>query len=598
MPMYSAASIEQVTSSSDIVDVIGSYLPLKQAGGVFKALCPFHQEKTPSFNVNPARQRYHCFGCGADGDVIKFVREYENMDFVGAVRRLADRAGVALVEENASPEDRGAGQLKRRLLALHADAAAWFHKNLMRSQAAQSARDYLKGRELSAEVAASWQLGYAPWEGLAGWAAGQGYTPEELVAGGLLKYGEDESRPPYDSFRNRLMFPICNEMGEVVGFSGRILIADERAPKYVNSPETPIFTKGRILFGLHRAKKAMTQAGYAIVCEGQIDLITAFEAGVQNVVAPQGTAFTDRQAQILKRQVDQAVLCFDSDGAGQKAAERSFPALLQCNLTVRVATMPPGEDPDSLIRKGGAAAFRERIERAQDFFDFQMERLGKQYDLRTPRGKAQFAARMAESVALLTDGVLREATVERVSALLGLSPEVFRPLLKKAGSRMARAVPDLRAGGQIEEAAPAFEKPPTNIAHLIRLAVEHPEARRWLQQQPWRESLPHLAGAELLGKTLEAEFDPEDPAAVNVFLATLEPAEEAYVSARLMERPFPQPMALVRGCWAGVESSHLRERLASLQSRMRLPGISPTETTQIQKEVLDLQGRLHDIARP
>lgn len=596
--MFSPSSIEQVTSASDIVDVIGSYLPLKQAGAVFKALCPFHQEKTPSFNVNPARQRYHCFGCGADGDVIKFVREYESLDFVGAVRRLADRAGVTLVEENTSPEERGAGQLKRRLLALHADAAAWFHKNLMRSPAALAARDYLKGRGLSAEVAASWQLGYAPWEGFADWATEQGYTTEELLAGGLLKTGEDISRPPYDSFRNRLMFPVCNEMGEVVGFSGRILIADERAPKYVNSPETPIFTKGRILFGLHRAKKAMIHAGYAIVCEGQIDLITAFEAGVQNVVAPQGTAFTDRQAQILKRQVDQVVLCFDSDGAGQKAAERSFPALLQCNLTVRVATMPPGEDPDSLIRKGGPEAFRERIEGAQDFFDFQMERLGREFDLGTPRGKSQFATRIAESVALLTDGVLREATVEKVSALLGMSPDVFRPLLKKAGPRAARAMPDLRAGGQIEEAPPTFEKPPTNIAHLIRLAVEHPEARAWLRQQPWRESLPHAAGAELLARTLEAEFDPEDPASVNLFLATLEPPEEAFVSGLLMQRPFPQPMALVRGCWAGLESSHLRERLASMQSRMRLPGISPIETTQIQKEVLDLQSRLNDIARP
>lgn len=597
MPIFSAASIEQVTSSSDIVDVVGSYLPLKQAGAVFKALCPFHQEKTPSFQVNPARQRYHCFGCGADGDVIKFVREYENLDFVGAVRRLADRAGVALVEENGSPEDRGAGQLKRRLLALHADAAAWYHRNLMRSPAALPARDYLKERGISAEVAASWQLGYAPDERNATtlWGAEQGYSVEEMLAGGLLK--TSETQRTYDGFRHRLMFPISNEQGEVVGFSGRVLGADAQTAKYLNSPETPIFTKGRILFGLHRAKKAMIQAGYAIVCEGQLDLITAFEAGVQNVVAPQGTAFTDRQAQILKRQVDQVVLCFDSDGAGQKAAERSFPALLQCNLTVRVATMPPGEDPDSLIRQGGAEAFRERIERAQDFFDFQMERLGRQYDLGTPRGKAQFATRIAESVALLTDGVLREATVEKVSALLGMSPDVFRPLLKKAGPRNPRAGVDLRAG-PIEEPPPTFERPPTNIAHLIRLAVEHPEARRWLRQQPWRESLPHAAGAELLARTLEAELDPDHPATVNAFLATLEPPEEAFVAGLLRERPFPQPMALVRGCWSGLESSHLREHLASLQGRMRVPGISPIETTQIQKEVLDLQRRLNDIAQP
>lgn len=594
--MFSAAAIEQVASANDIVEVIGSYLPLKNAGGVFKALCPFHQEKTPSFNVNPARQRYHCFGCGADGDVIKFVREYESLDFVGAVRRLADRAGVALVEENVSAEERGAGRFKRRLLALHADAAAWYHRNLMRLPAAQPAREYLKGRGINEAVAASWQLGYSPdaWDGFFDWGTEQGYTAEEMLAGGLLKPGESHA---YDAFRHRLMFPIANEMGEVVGFSGRVLGPDEQTAKYMNSPETPIFTKGKILFGLHRAKKAMTQAGYVIVCEGQLDLITAFEAGVQNVVAPQGTAFTDRQAQILKRQVDQVVLCFDSDGAGQKAVERSFPALLECNLTVRVATMPPGEDPDSLIRKGGAEAFRERIAQAQDFFDFQMERLGAQFDLGTPRGKAQFAQRIAETVALLTDGVLREATVEKVSARLGMSPDVFRPLLKKTRPRAARPAADLRAGDQAEEAAPRFERPPTLIAHLIRLAVGHPEARRWLLEQPWRENLPHAAGAELLARTLAAEFDPEDPAAVNGFLASLEPGEESFVAGLLLEKPFPKPMELARGYWSGLETSRLRERLAGLQSRMRLPGLTSTETTQMQKEVLDLQGRLTDITR-
>lgn len=602
--MFSPDAIEQVTAANDIVEVIGAYVPLKRAGSRYRALCPFHTEKTPSFNVDPRRQRYHCFGCGAGGSVIGFVMAYESLDFPAAVRRLAERAGVVLVEESRPEEDRGAGALKRRLLALHAEAAAWFHRNLMRSPAAQPARDYLKGRGLTAEVAARWQLGFAPdaWDALSAWGAEQGYTAEELLAGGLLKTRDDpedarENQRAYDRFRNRLMFPIANEMGETIGFSGRVLGADDRGAKYLNSPETPIFTKGKVLFGLHRAKRAMTDAGFAIVCEGQIDLITAYEAGVQNVIAPQGTAFTGRQAQILKRQVDQVVLCFDSDGAGQQAAERSFPALLECNLTVRVATMPPGEDPDSLIRKGGAEAFRERIGQAQDFFDFQIERLSGQFDLGTPRGKSQFARRLAESVALLTDGVLREATVEKVSARLGLSPEVFRPLLK-AQPRLARPQPDLRAAGPKEEPAPAFEKPPAHIAHLIRLAIEHPEARRWLLQQPWRESLPHAAGAELLARTLEAAFDPEDTTSVNAFLATLEPAEESFVSGLLMERPFPQPMALVRGGWAGLESSHLRERLASLQSRMRVPGVSPMETTQIQKEVLDLQGRLHDIARP
>ena len=220
------------------------------------------------------------------------------------------------------------------------------------------------------------------------------------------------------------MFPITNELGEVIAFSGRMLTSMIRkAPKYVNSPETPLFTKGKVLFGLHKAKRALLEAKFAIVCEGQIDLITAFEAGVQNVTAPQGTAFTDQQARLLKRQVEEVVLCFDSDAAGQKAAESSLPALLEANVSVRVATMPPGEDPDSLIRTQGAEAFKERIAAAKDFFDFQIDRLSAVFDLNTPRGKAQFSRRMAESVALLTDNVLREAVVGKVSARLGMAAD-------------------------------------------------------------------------------------------------------------------------------------------------------------------------------
>ncbi len=398
------------------------------------------------------------------------------------------------------------------------------------------------------------------------------------------------------------MFPICNESGEVIGFSGRVLKSDTKAPKYVNSPETPIFTKGKVLFGLHLSKRPILDETFAIVCEGQIDLITAYEAGIRNVVAPQGTAFTIKQAQLLKRQADEVVLCFDADNAGQQAAERSLPALLEANITVRVATMPPGEDPDSLIRNHGVGAFAERIGMAQDFFDFQMERLRKMFDADTPKGKTQFARRMAESVALVTDNLLRETVVGKISAQLGVSAQAFTALLKPArpARRDADLPPDLTGASKTTTGAeepPAFEKPPLAVAHLIRLALENPEAREWVLAQPWRETLPKLHGAELLSAVLETDLDPADTPAVNAYLASRPSDEEAFLADLLDDKPFAQPMLVARHSWVGLEKSLLTDRLNVLINRMRAPGLTAEDATLLQKEILDLQSRLNDIAR-
>ncbi len=614
IPMIPQETLEQVAAANDIVDVIGSYVPLKRAGANFMALCPFHREKSPSFNVSPSRQSFKCFGCGAGGGVFKFITLFENIEFPAAVRRLAERAGIPIIEEQwGRPEDRGVGELRRRLLALHAEAAEWFHRHLMKSPAAQIARDYLKSRGLTPEVAARWKIGYAPeaWENCLNWAAERGYNREVAVQGGLAKWSnDDEDTPPLrraarDRFRHRLMFPISNDLGEVIAFSGRVLVADKKAPKYVNSPETPIFTKGKVLFGLNKAKRAMLEAKFAIVCEGQIDMITAFEAGVHNVTASQGTAFTHQQAVLLKRQAEEVVLCFDADSAGQKAAEGSLAALLEANVSVRVATMPPGEDPDSLIRTQGAEAFKAQIAAAKDFFDFQIDRLSTVFDLNTPRGKTQFSKRMADSVALLTDNVLREAVVGKVSARLGMAANDFRALLRKPrpGENARRSAVDLLAGATPEtndageESAVAFEKPPVSLTNLLKLALEHAEARQWLHDQAWEELLPRVAGGELLSTILAVELDVNDPSATAAFLATLPPAEETFLSGLLMDKSFPQPLLVLRDSWRGLERALLLERLAALESRMRLPDVASEEITRLQKEVLDLQLRLKDIAR-
>ena len=400
------------------------------------------------------------------------------------------------------------------------------------------------------------------------------------------------------------MFPITNDLGEVIAFSGRILVDDKKSPKYVNSPETPIFTKGKILFGLHRAKRAMLEAKFAIICEGQIDVITVFEAGVQNVTASQGTAFTHQQAVLLKRQADDVVLCFDADAAGQKAVESSLPALLEANFNVRVATMPVGEDPDSLIRTQGADAFRKRIEAAQDFFDFQIERLGAVFDLKTPRGKTQFSHRMAESVALLTDNVLREAVVGKVSARLGMAAADFRALLKKRPSGGARRpAVDLLASAtaedaDAEEAGDGFEKPSVAVANLLKLALENEEARGWLLEQAWEELLPKISGGEFLMKALAATLNVRTLSSVAAFLATLPPVEEAFLTGLLMERPAALPMRVARESWRDLESRLINERLISIQGLQNDSGLSAEENVRLLKEVLDLTLRLKDIARP
>jgi len=334
-------NIEQVAAANDIVEVIGAYFPLKRAGANFKALCPFHQEKTPSFHVSPQRQTFHCFGCGAGGSVFRFVMEYEHVDFPSAVRKLAARVGIPVIEECGGGDEDRQHEARRTLLKLHAEAAEWFHENLLKKEFAEPARAYLKQRGVDRQVAKNWQLGFAPeaWDAFLKWARER-----------------DEDRPEsevYDRFRGRIMFPICNDVGEVIAFSGRLLQSDVEAAKYLNSPETPLFRKGNVLFGLHKTKRGLIEGKCAIVCEGQLDLISLFEAGITNVVAPQGTAFTESQARLLKRFVDEVVLCFDADEAGNKAAERSLDALLQNDLIIRVAEMPPGEDPDSIVRREG-----------------------------------------------------------------------------------------------------------------------------------------------------------------------------------------------------------------------------------------------------
>src|SRR5438874_1004151 len=525
-------TIEQIAAANDVVEVIGAYFPLTRAGANFKALCPFHQEKTPSFIVSPSRQTFHCFGCGAGGSVFRFVMDYEHIDFPSSVRKLAARAGITVVEKfragGAGDEERQR-ELRQRLLKLHAEAAQWFHENLVKREVGQTARKYLGTRGITVEIAKRWQLGYATdeWDAFGSWARGRGFDVRDLIASGLVKTKDDsessmdqatsgaKTQRSYDRFRGRIMFPICNDVGEVIAFSGRLLEDEQGAAKYLNSPETGLFRKGSVLFGLDKTKRALIEANCAVVCEGQLDLISLFESGITNVVAPQGTAFTESQARILKRFVNEVVLCFDADRAGQKAAERSLDALLQNDLIVRMAKMPVGEDPDSLVRREGKEAFERRIAGARDFFDYWIERETANIDLASFGAKIQLARRLAETISRVRDPLMRGEVISKVSARLGVPAQDFQALVsRQRGTEpfLARDHPPERDATGVMAPAPRHD-----ISMLCVLALRDETARDFLRQQNWREILANVPDGEPLVRILESDLRPGDAASLNAF---------------------------------------------------------------------------------
>ena len=585
-------TIEQIAAANDIVEVIGSYFPLKRAGANFRALCPFHQEKTPSFMVSPSRQTFHCFGCGAGGSVFRFVMEYEHVDFPSAVHKLGVRAGITIVETRAAAGEDRQYETRRKLLKLHSEAAEWFHQNLTKSEVGESSRRYLKRRGITGEIAKEWQLGYAPdeWDAFGKWARAQGYEQRDLLASGLLKTRDENDvhghQNAYDRFRGRVMFPICNDVGEVSAFSGRLLTDEEGAAKYLNSPETPLFRKGNILFGLHKCKRALIEMNCAIVCEGQLDLISLFEAGIRNVVAPQGTAFTENQARILKRFVHEVVLCFDSDAAGAKAAERSLDALLQNDFIIRVIELPPDEDPDSLIRREGKEAFEKRIAGARDFFDYLIERETANVDLTSLGAKMEVARTLAETVSHVHNPMMRGEIISKISARLAVSVSEFAASVPK----QIRKAPSGIATERLERVVP-----PNDIALLCILALRSEEANQFLRSQNWREVLSQLPSTYFLQRILESNVRPNDAASLSAFLASLEPEEEDIISGWLHLKTPPNSVAIP---WLRLRQAAVRRQLEVAKDRIKLAQLTVGEVTILQKQILDLQEQLHDFSRP
>ncbi|MBN2683817.1 MAG: DNA primase [Pontiellaceae bacterium] len=471
--MISKESIEEIRSRCDIVEVVGAYLPqLRRRGSTYKCNCPFHQEKTPSFTVNDARQIFHCFGCGAGGDVFRFVMEYEKVDFVTAVSLLAERVGVELAYEGGGAPEKGGN--KDVLFKLHSDATLFYHRMLLDSPDAAEARRYLEERDLPPDVVKEFQIGYAPndWDGLLKRALKKGYAAEQLEAAGLVVPSERAGKTSYyDRFRNRIMFPICDHMGRVIGFSGRIMNKAEKSAKYVNSPETLLFKKNRVLFAFDKARKAIVDARQAIVVEGQIDAIRCHQAGLSNVVASQGTALTENHARLIKRYADEVVLVLDADAAGIKAALASSEIFMAAELAVRVVTLPQGEDPDSLIRKEGAEALTSRVVEAPSALDFLIDASEKQEDVETEAGRMRVVQSVLNFIGQCNSAARRDPMIYHAADRLHISPQALTQDLmraKRSPQRPVRAAPS--------ESAPVIKPQktyPRQETALLELLVHH-----------------------------------------------------------------------------------------------------------------------------
>lgn len=433
---YSDEVIEEVRSKNDIVDVISGYVRLQKKGSSYFGLCPFHNEKSPSFSVSRQKQMYYCFGCGAGGNVFTFLMEYENYSFVEALKFLADRAGVDLPEQEYSKEARERADAKAVLLEINKLAAQYYYVQLKNSQGAQ-ALSYLKNRELSDDTIKAFGLGYSNKysDDLYKYLRSKGYQTDMIAKAGLISM--DERQGAYDKFWNRVMFPIMDVNNRVIGFGGRVM--GDAKPKYLNSPETMIFDKSRNLYGLNRARSS--KKPYFLLCEGYMDVISLHQAGFTNAVASLGTALTPGHASLIKRYVQEVYLTYDSDEAGTKAALRAVPILRDVGITAKIIRMEPYKDPDEFIKNLGAEKFEERIHKARNGFMFGLEVLERNYDMTSPEGKTDFMKEVAKRLTEFDEEIERNNYIEAVAAAYHVGFENLRKLVSKMAVQTGLAKP-------------------------------------------------------------------------------------------------------------------------------------------------------------
>lgn len=572
--MIPQSFVQDLLNRLDIVDVVDRYVPLKKAGANYVACCPFHSEKSPSFSVSPTKQFYHCFGCGAHGSAIGFVMEHQGLGFVEAVEELARSAGLTVPKEESVHYERKAEGGFEALSEAMQHATHYYREELKRSEVAIA---YLKKRGLSGEIAARFGIGYAPggWQNLA--TAFPDYQAKVLVQVGLVIEGEGKR---YDRFRDRIMFPIINQKGAVIGFGGRVLETGE--PKYLNSPETPLFEKGRELYGLFQARQAIRAAGKVIVVEGYMDVVALAQHGVEYAVATLGTATTPVHVQKLLRQTDNVVFCFDGDTAGRKAAWRALEnslALVGDEKSIKFLFLPQGEDPDSYIRKEGKAAFEALLDSALPMSEFLLRELAAGVDMQTMEGRAHFlklAQPLAQQVAA---PALRIMLQQRLSELAGVSRNELEGLIPVKSTVKPAAAPRPRPS----------RKPPSLARKLLQLLLVQPELGAGFDMSLLGEGSEELKTlSALLGLVAGSHSQPTTTVAVlERFRGTPHEALLSEVSGEILQWDEEFEVAEeFAGALEQLKKSGRQRRIESLLALSSVQGLSPEEKQELQRLLL------------
>ena len=563
---------DRVKQQADIVRVVGEYVRLKKSGQNLTGLCPFHSEKTPSFAVHPVKQIYHCFGCGVGGDVFKFVMEMEKITFPDAVRAVAEKCGIAVPRaRERTPEERKENQQRTSLVEMHREAAAFFAQQLGGTPEGKAVRAYLLDRGLDSEAIARFGIGFAPSGGEGLLRAMKQKYPEKVVEASDL-FSRDQSGRLYDRFRRRVMFPIANESGKIVAFGGRALGDD--LPKYLNSPETPIYSKSNILYHLDRAKEALRQSDFAVLVEGYMDAIAVALAGVSNVVASCGTSLTESQVKLLNRFTRRIVVNYDPDTAGQAATERSLSTLLEQGAEVRVLALPGGKDPDSFIRAEGAAAYTKLLNEAPPYVDYLIARARKM-DLTSAEGKLRAVNFLMPYVQRIPDRILRSEWATRIAQQLRIEEPVLRESMRRAASERRSEVksrPELvgRAGKPAER-------------RLVQMLIEAEEFRLQLAQQIRAEDLHRGLETERILAALVGACESGEKPDIASIAAGLENRDNNLLNEIAFEAASAPTWEEAESCLAVLRRRRAEEELAAVQRQIETQAAAAGSSSELRR---------------
>jgi DNA primase len=559
---------EEIRNRCDIVEVIGSYLPLKQRGKGYYALCPFHAEKTPSFVVNPGKQIFHCFGCGEGGDLFSFVAKYQNLSFYETLKVLADRCGVQMPSGQNTAQELSRLKEQEQLYRIN-ELAAEFYTQALNDASGNFAREYLTRRKVSTIYKDKFSLGYAPpaWDQVLKYMVGQGFTPQQLLRVGLV-VSRSKGGGYYDRFRQRLMFPIFNTQGKVCGFGGRALEA-EQTPKYLNSPDTPIYHKGQGFYGLNWAREEIGKKGQAVIVEGYFDLIMAHQCGFLNVVATLGTAITEVQVRQLKQWAKEVIIFFDSDSAGISAAMRSWTIFLESGLRVRVATLGSEGDPDSYLRTKGADAWAECIKNATDLIDFVLEQSIRQSKLDSVTGKIECLNKVLPVLASVTNKIERTAYLGKLAERLNIGKGILLQELRKVVETGKRKLdkPESLAAAALVSATQVAEK------LLTSLMIRHPGIRQQALEQLQAEDFSHTLYTKVFQELQEAGHNNESLDLASILSQLQDEAVKAFIcSVAMQEEGFENAQRVATDCISTLRKNRIKAKIKGLYQKVKTTG--------------------------